>query len=76
MSDEQAFPMIAHDDPLYGGRIAGQRGMTLRDYFAAQVLNGMLAGRTSLAQDQYATAAYEIADDMMKARSALGEKDK
>lgn len=71
---DYAFPRIAHRDPLYGGRIVGQRGMTLRDYFAAQVLNGMLAGRTSLSQDQYAAAAYEIADDMMKARAALGEE--
>ena len=75
MDDERAFPMEAHADPIYEGRIVGQRGMTLRDYFAAQVLNGMLAGRTSLAQDQYAAAAYEIADDMIKARAALGEKE-
>jgi hypothetical protein len=43
-------------------------GMTLRDYFAGQVISNCLDGCTSFreAVDQ----AYEIADEMIRARSA------
>lgn len=73
--DEQAFPMIAHDDPLYGGRIAGQRGMTLRDYFAAAALTGLLAGRSSIERTTYGPVSYEFADAMMEARALVEEQD-
>ncbi|WP_120636066.1 hypothetical protein [Ruegeria sp. EL01] len=60
-----AFPVdVAH----YGRLI--DRGMTLRDYLAAQVLTGLCANN---AWDQNgwtdrARAAYEAADAMLKAR--------
>ena len=46
-------------------------GMTLRDYFAAAALKGMLTdpNRKGLCQD-YANDAYECADAMLKAREA------
>ena len=76
---EYAFPMVAHDDPLYGGRIEGQRGMTLRDYFAAQIAAGMAAfsgtAGISYGPHNIAGRSYEIADAMLKARSALEEKE-
>ena len=75
MDDERAFPMEAHADPIYEGRIVGQRGMTLRDYFAASALTGLLAGRSSIDRTSYGPVAYEFADAMLEARAALGEKE-
>lgn len=52
--------------------ICPQGGMTLRDYFAAQALAGMLSeGRSnSNAKDWMPEEAYEIADAMLDAREA------
>jgi hypothetical protein len=46
-------------------------GMTLRDYFAAAALRGLLCdpNREGLCQD-YANDAYECADAMLKVREA------
>ena len=46
-------------------------GMTLRDYFAATALQGMLAsGKTQakITKTEIATVAYGLADAMLKAR--------
>ena len=47
-------------------------GMTLRDYFAAAALTGLLADNANLGGDRWAPAAarlsYEIADLMLVAR--------
>ena len=67
-----------HDDggwafPRPGSEYSAQNGMTLRDYFAAAALQGLLAhiigvenanGRTS----KYAVRAYQYADSMLAAR--------
>lgn len=47
-------------------------GMTLRDYFAAQWLNGYIAcsSATNMPMDEAAKSAYRIADAMLKAREA------
>ena len=55
-------------------------GMTLRDYFAAAALQGMLGGldrntmrfleNTEYPSGKMASAAYNIADAMIKAREA------
>ena len=76
MTDEeqQAFP----------DGILNQDGMTLRDYFAAKVLQGMLAAKGwhpdfmfptdfnfdagQRAADAVAVASYQYADAMLKAR--------
>jgi hypothetical protein len=42
-------------------------GMTLRDYFAAKAMQGLLANNNIDAQ-QIAKAAYIVADAMLKAR--------
>jgi hypothetical protein len=55
-----------------------ESGMTLRDYFAAKALQGLLPARDSLGRTAYteltpkqvADSAYEIADAMLKARNA------
>jgi hypothetical protein len=46
--------------------------MTLRDYFAAKALQGMLAenGGGALRNDKLAAYAYNLADEMLKAREA------
>jgi len=62
--DEFAFPRYV----TAGGRIAG--GMSLRDYFAAAALTGLLAAekrKETVALD--ALAAYSFADAMIEMRS-------
>jgi hypothetical protein len=47
-------------------------GMTLRDYFAAKAMQGILAAtltpNTVWSQDEAAETAYNVADAMLKAR--------
>jgi len=57
-----AFPQI--------GFGVADRGLTLRDYFAAQALAGLCAYSSSNAGAWGAQKAYEAADGMLKAREA------
>jgi hypothetical protein len=49
-------------------------GMTLRDYFAAKAMQGILTAtltpNTVWSQDEAAETAYKVADAMLKARQA------
>lgn len=69
-NDEPAFPSPIGE--YEGGRTrCGVTGMTLRDYFAAKVLQGLLA--CGEAHDEHtsmvtAGAAYKMADAMLAAR--------
>jgi hypothetical protein len=48
-------------------------GMTLRDYFAAKVMQGFVSDsewRMSMNPNETAKAAYHQADEMLKARDA------
>lgn len=45
-------------------------GMTLRDYFAAKAMQGMLACPGLIRVDDDAALAYKMADAMLKAREA------
>ena len=48
-------------------------GMTLRDYFAAKALNGILSGNPEAireSSENLARASYKVADAMLKAREA------
>jgi hypothetical protein len=52
-----------------------QDGMSLRDYFAAKAMQGMLAGVHPIVTDpdplpKVASVAYLMADAMLKARNA------
>lgn len=49
--------------------VPGSDGMSLRDYFAAQVIVGVI-GRFSEGPDAIARWAYEQADAMIEARNA------
>ena len=77
MSTETGGPAFPCDRlPTLEGKCITSDGMTLRDYFAAKAMQGMIAyhgdkmhivdsdGRTSLH-----FAAYDHADAMMKARN-------
>jgi len=57
-----AFPWT-HDDLTC-------TGMTLRDYFAAKAIQGLLASDVHAPMKAFATKAYEMADLMMRAREA------
>ena len=61
-----AFPNV--HDPKTGSM---SHGMSLRDYFAAKALQGMIAEPSLKATpEEFAQKAYMIADAMLKAREA------
>jgi hypothetical protein len=77
-----AFPKIVtarsrwEDNREYD--MEGRDGMSLRDYFAAAALTGILANQQQLQNmdafnETPAARAYEIADDMLAAREANDE---
>lgn len=66
-----AFPMPSGPQPRVDCSTHYNEGMTLRDYFAAAALQGILANGGSARWDDDATNAYLRADTMLKAR---GEK--
>ena len=45
-----------------------EQGMTLRDYFAAKAMQALIHVQVKTRQQQTAAAAYEWADEMLKAR--------
>lgn len=59
-----AFPWSVDD----GERIKGEKGMTLRDYFAAKALQGLISTEGAGSAERYAEIAYKLADAMLKAR--------
>ena len=60
---EPAFPANHFD------LAENEHGMTLRDYFAAKAMQGLLSdGVGSLSDEELADWAYKLADAMMKAR--------
>ena len=66
MNNEAAFPHFGHTGWSNSG------GMTLRDYFAAKVMQGICASGPALewSSDRLAAEAYDLADAMLKARVA------
>ena len=74
--NESAFPWTADD----GEKIRGEKGMTLRDYFAAKAMQGLIAsprmpapahhGGTDVTDSMVADLSYKMADAMLKAREA------
>ena len=75
MNNTPAFPTGIITDGK-GQIIGGSNGMTLRDYFAAKAMQGLVTashndGGCVKCDDKYiAPLAYEIADEMMEAREA------
>ena len=66
MKDTPAFPIVVD----YGDGVKYQTGMTLRDYFAAKAMQGMLSENSGIRYptDELVDFAYKVADAMMKAR--------
>lgn len=67
-NNEPAFPVVAQEPPYYI-----KEGMTLRDWFASQVINGLCAQPDVLPIDQWdigymAQHSYKIADAMLAER--------
>jgi hypothetical protein len=66
-----AFPQHGFDN--IAERFTSQGGMTLRDYFAAKAMQGIIASE-KLGDEEFATPemyardAYKYADAMLKAR--------
>ena len=49
--------------------LTDQVGMTLRDYFAAKAMQGLLASEVNAPLKTFAKQAYTMADAMMEARN-------
>ena len=73
MKNPPAFPS-GNDVTLGDWKSHGHSGMTLRDYFAAKAMQGLIAsprglvGKNEITDVDYAQSAYLIADAMMKVR--------
>lgn len=68
MTEQSAFPyQIEDENGIF------DTGMTLRDYFAGVALQTMYAPTN--VPEMSALMAYKMADAMLKARAALGEKE-
>ena len=67
MNNPPAFPV---QSVYIEDQETNSRGMTLRDYFAAKAMQGMLS-ETSLkaTPEEFASYSYKVADAMMKART-------
>jgi hypothetical protein len=65
--NQPAFPRPASAAHSHGMH-SPQEGMTLRDYFAAKAMQGILF--EGLNEAETAENAYAIADEMLKAREA------
>lgn len=63
-----AFPVVGH---MYGEKLGGQldHGMTLRDYFAAMAMQGLLASTKTSSVWVIVDDAYAMADAMLTERS-------
>ncbi len=75
MSDERddGGPAFPHRWTAVDGAPMGVRGMSLRDYFAGQVLPSVFesanrSNRELATTDKVAEKAYQIADAMLKAK--------
>jgi len=68
-TNEPAFPTEVWDSR---GIPQHTQGMTLRDYFAAKAMQGLLSDNefsSELSAQGLATAAYDLADAMLQVRS-------
>lgn len=66
MKDIPAFPV--NELNAHEGLYAQHFGMTLRDYFAAKAMQGMLAASENYQTHEMAMYAYDVADVMLAVR--------
>jgi hypothetical protein len=53
---------------LNGELVYQAKGLTIRDYFAAKAMQGLLASDVNAPMQSFAIRAYKMADAMMEAR--------
>jgi len=66
-------PTFSINDEARVTAVGGEGGMDLRDYFAAKAMQAMLSdphSREIAPPQTYASASYQMADAMLKARQA------
>ena len=72
MNNPPAFPtertVGANKDGTWIAEIPGQKGMTLRDYFAAKAMQGLLSSDVNAPLEVFAKQSYKVADAMLVAR--------
>ena len=71
-----AFPRAGNEwEEMSWVPAAAEKGMTLRDYFAAQAMQGLLTAEIvgDYSNDHVANIAYLIADAMLKKREETNE---
>jgi hypothetical protein len=66
--NELAFPQVNPIENEFHEKFGKDRGMTLRDYFAAKVMEAMHGPAWVLKQEEIPARAYKMADLMMEAR--------
>jgi len=74
---EPAFPGKSYYSDASGGVMSTHKGMSLRDWFAGQVLAGFCAvdDGTTFASRKFAEVVWNVADEMMAARDADGSRE-
>ena len=74
MGADMDSPSVKHFSQAFPRHNSHQRGMTLRDYFAAKAMQGLL--NCDIEDKDIPVEAYAIADAMLKARDgvAIGRK--
>ena len=70
MNNPPAFPHTVEYKGSDCGGIVPHGGMTLRDYFAAKAMQGLLASEVNAPLKTFANQAYVMADAMLEARGA------
>jgi hypothetical protein len=71
VNNPPAFPIPRHTrhfDNIQGEYVQDD-GMTLRDYFAAKAMQGLLASEVNASLQVFAKQAYAVADAMLEARN-------
>jgi len=75
MKDIPAFPVPSYVNKDGETHDVEFKGMTLRDYFAAKALQGLLASEVNAPMQTFAVRSYKIANEMMKAREKESQND-
>ena len=73
MNNPPAFPHTVHYATETSAGIVPHGGMTLRDYFAAKAMGGVVAATPAqipIDEPHLAKWSYKMADAMLKAREA------
>ena len=63
-----AFPSEGFPGDSFFTTVPPHRGMTLRDYFAAAAMQGMIAAGENYSTGELCEYAYGVADDMLALR--------